>query len=301
MRRHLATTAACLTLAASLAACGENDPEVGTEPAPSVAEATSTQPAEATMDQGVAGTATQDVLKEQAVEAYRAYVQAEADKLVPLVAEFAAAVKAGDVARAKALYAPSRVPWESIEPVAESFGDLDPAVDLREADLAPGQRWTGWHRIEKALWVAQSTAGLGAVADKLVADIADLQSRVPTAELTVTSIANGAKELLDEVATTKITGEEEAFSHTDLVDFDANIAGAKKAFQVLKPLASRNNPDLVATLESAFTAVEEALTPYAQGEGYVSYDTVTEPQRRELARVVDALSEPLSRLAAAVK
>ena len=242
---------------------------------------------------------TSDPVTEKAVADYRAYVTAQVDALVPLVAGFTAAVKAGDVARAKELYAPSREPWEAVEPVAEALGDLDPAVDLREADLEPGQEWTGWHRIEKALWVDGSTAGMEPVADRLVADVADLQSRIPDAELTATSIGNGAKELLDEVATGKITGEEEAFSHTDLVDVDANVAGARKAFDVLRPIVEQSQPDLVTQLDAAFAQVEAALVPYARGEGYVSYDTVGEPERRELARVVDALGEPLSQLAAA--
>ncbi len=240
-----------------------------------------------------------DPAQQQAVDAYRAYVQEQADALVPLVAEFAAAVKAGDVERAKALYAPSRVPWEAVEPVAESFGDLDPKVDLREADLEEGQDWTGWHRLEKALWVDGSTAGLEGVADQLVADVTDLQGRVQNADLSAASIGNGAKELLDEVATGKVTGEEEAFSHTDLVDFDANLAGAEKAYEVLSPIVRAEDPALATELEAQFAAVEAALAPYATGGGtYVSYDTVTEDQRRELARVVDALGEPLSRLAA---
>ena len=246
----------------------------------------------------VAGAAAlADPAETQAVTAYRAYVQGQADALVPLVQGLAAAVQAGDVARAQALYAPSRVPWEAIEPVAESFGDLDPRVDLREADLEAGQVWTGWHRIEKGLWAQRSTAGLGPVADQLVADVQDLQGRVATADLTVASIGNGAKELLDEVATGKITGEEEAFSHTDLVDFAANVEGAEQAYTVLKPLVT--DADLVAELDSAFAAVEAALRPYARGTGYVPYDTVDAAGRRELARVVDALSEPLSRLSSA--
>ncbi|MCW2613902.1 MAG: lipoprotein [Frankiales bacterium] len=232
-----------------------------------------------------------------AVEAYRAYVQAQADALVPLVQGFADAVKAGDVERAKALYAPSREPWEAVEPVAESFGDLDPKVDLREADLEPGAEWTGWHRLEKALWVDGSTTGLDAVADQLVADITDLQGRVQNADLSVASIGNGAKELLDEVATGKITGEEEAFSHTDLVDVDANVVGAYKALEVLRPLVT--DTALLAQLDAAFAGVEKALEPYATATGYVSYDTVDDAGRRELARVVDALAEPLSRLSAA--
>lgn len=97
-------------------------------------------------------------------------MQEQADALVPLVQGLAAAVTVGDVARAKALYAPSRVPWETIEPVAESFGDLDLAIDAREADPEPGQAWTGWHRIEKTLWAQGSTVGLAPVAAQLVKD-----------------------------------------------------------------------------------------------------------------------------------
>ncbi len=184
------------------------------------------------------GEATADPAAEKAVAAYRAYVQQQADAVVPLVDAFVAAVKAGDVEKAKSLYAESRIPWEAVEPVAESFGDLDPRVDLREADLEAGQEWTGWHRIEKALWTDGDLTGLAPVADQLATDVRELQGRVPTADMSVASIGNGAKELLDEVATGKITGEEEAFSHTDLVDFQANLDGAKKAYDVLRPLVS---------------------------------------------------------------
>ena len=238
----------------------------------------------------------------QAVTSYRTYVQQQADALVPLVVQLTDAVKAGDVAQARALYAPSRVPWETVEPVAEAFGDLDPRMDIRKADLEPGQDFTGWHRLEEALFTgAGSTAGLDGVADQLVTDVKDLQTRVAFADLTTVSIANGAKELLDEVATGKITGEEEAFSHTDLVDFAANVAGAEQAYTVLQPLVVKADAGLASTLDAAFAQVEAALKPYeVAGGGYVSYDTVTDDQRRELARVVDGLGEPLSQLAATV-
>jgi len=240
--------------------------------------------------------------EQAAVDAYRAYAQAQADATVPLVQALRDAVAAGDVEGAKALYAPSRVPWESIEPVAESFGDLDPRIDAREADLAEGEAFTGWHRLEKALWTGEDLAPLVPVADQLLADVGELAQRTPNAALTPTSIGNGAKELLDEVATGKVTGEEEAFSHTDLVDFQANVDGAAKALEVLRPLVEANDPALASELDEQFAAVRAALDPYrdpAAPGGFVSYDTVNEEQRRDLARAVDALSEPLSRLAAA--
>jgi iron uptake system component EfeO len=45
--------------------------------------------------------------------------------------------------------------------------------------------------------------------------------------------------------------------------------------------------------------VQAALDEHQQGDSFVSYDTVEAEGRRELSRVVDALSEPLSRLTAA--
>jgi len=236
----------------------------------------------------------------QAVAAYRTFVAGQVDDTLATTRTFAESVKKGDIAGAKALFAPSRVGWETIEPVAESFGDIDPKVDTREADLERGQEWTGWHRLEKDLWVKGSVAGDAGLADGLVAELEVLKSRVPTAQLTPTSMANGAKELLDEVATGKITGEEDTFSHTDLVDFKANVDGAKKVYQLLRPVVVEQNAALVTRLDGAFTSVDTLLAKYRKGDGYVSYDTVGDTDRKQLSDVVNALGEPLSKLAGAV-
>ncbi|MGV9313744.1 iron uptake system protein EfeO [Streptomyces sp. NPDC003691] len=244
-----------------------------------------------------------------AVAAYRQYVQQQAERTLPRAKVFTDAVAAGDVAAAKKAYAPSRIGWERTEPVAESFGDIDPRVDLREDGLEKGQEWTGWHRLEKALW---QDGRIGprekTLAATLMKDLNDWQRRVGTAELTPTSMANGAKELLDEVATGKVTGEEERYSHTDLVDFQANVEGARKSHELLKPVAAKNDAALVAELDRRFAALETLLNKYrtdraapsADAYTFVSYDTVGTAQRKELSDAVNALAEPLSRLAAAV-
>jgi iron uptake system component EfeO len=234
----------------------------------------------------------------RAVASYRTWVQAQADMLVPAVDRLVSAVASGDVAAAKARYVESRVPWERVEPVAGSFGDLDPRMDLREADLEPGALWTGWHRIEKALWSTGDVAGAVPVARQLAADARELRASVPTARLTLSSIGDGAEELLDEVATGKITGEEEAFSHTDLVDFQANLEGARRAYRTLRPLL--DDFRLRSQLDREFTTVQASLDRYRSAAGFVSYAQVGADQRRELARVVDGLSEPLSQLTAAL-
>ncbi|GAA2804480.1 iron uptake system protein EfeO [Streptomyces showdoensis] len=243
-----------------------------------------------------------------AVAAYRQYVQAQADATLPKVKVFTDAVRAGNVEAAKKAYADSRIGWERTEPVAESFGDIDPKVDVREDGLEAGQDpakdWTGWHRLEKALWQDKKIGDREKqLADLLDKDLADWVKRVGKADITPTSMANGAKELLDEVATGKVTGEEERYSHTDLVDFKANVEGAQKSFELLKPVASKNDPQLVAELDKQFAALNTLLDKYRTDKTsyvFTSYEKVGKEQRKELSDGVNALAEPLSKLAAAV-
>ncbi|MER5192904.1 iron uptake system protein EfeO [Streptomyces sp. NPDC002755] len=248
--------------------------------------------------------AKRDPRLDKAVAAYREYAQEQADATLPLVATFVAAVKAGDLEAAKAAYAPSRIGWERTEPVAESFGDIDPKVDVRADGLEAGQTWTGWHRLEKALWQDKKiTDAEKTLAGQLTTDLTDWQKRVGKAEITPTSMANGAKELLDEVATGKVTGEEERYSHTDLVDFKANVEGAQKSYELLKPVAKENDAALVTELDKQFAALNTLLDKYrpnTSSYAFTSYEKVGAADRKELSDAVNALAEPLSKLAAAV-
>jgi iron uptake system component EfeO len=241
---------------------------------------------------------------DKAVAAYRQYAQEQADETLPKAEAFAKAVKDGDIEAAKKAYAPSRIGWERTEPVAESFGDIDPKVDVREDGLEDGQKWTGWHRLEKALWQDKKIgAEEKTLADQLITDLKDWQGRVGKAEITPTSMANGAKELLDEVATGKVTGEEERYSHTDLVDFKANVEGAQESYELLKPVAKEHDAALVTELDKQFTALNTLLDKYRTDKSsydFVSYDKVGKADRKELSDAVNALAEPLSKLAAAV-
>ena len=196
--------------------------------------------------------------------------------------------------------------WERIEPVAESFGDLDPKLDLREADLADGELWTGWHAIEKDLWPpAEGYTPLTqdervALADQLVADTEELNTRVQDLTYNATQLGNGAKELLDEVATGKVTGEEEAWSHTDLWDFQANVDGARIAFEALEPALETKDPELAATLTERFATLQALLDEQRDGDGFVLYTDLTPDQVKQLSDAVNALSEPLANLTSAV-
>lgn len=244
-------------------------------------------------------------LTDQGTAQYVSYIKDQTEQLLAGTKEFAKAYAAGDAAKARELYPATRMHWERIEPVAESFGDLDPKLDAREADLAPGEEWTGWHRAEKDLFPPAGFAALTAperetLAAQLVADTEELATRTRTVELTADKLGNGAKELLDEVATGKVTGEEEIWSHTDLWDFQANVDGARIAFENLKPVLQQKNPELVTSLDAKFAALQAELKQHARGEGFVYYNELNSEQVQKLAALVDALGEPLSHLTAAV-
>jgi iron uptake system component EfeO len=250
---------------------------------------------------GEAAAALSDQEELQAAEeSYSRYVQTQSRSLVTLSQQFVDAVKAGNVEEAKRLFPISRTPWERIEPVAEIFGDLDPAVDARVNDVAEGDEWTGFHRIEQALWVRDTTEGMAPYADKLMADINEVVRLAEEQPLTALQLAQGSKALLDEVATGKITGEEDRYSHTDLWDFAANVEGSQAAIAALRPVLEDRDPELLATIDERFADVEALLEAQRTETGYTYYDDLTEPEIQAMADAIAALAEPVSQVAAVV-
>ncbi len=247
-------------------------------------------------------------LVEQALTNYQGYIKDQSAQLVAQTKDFVALYKAGDADdAARELYPVARTHWERIETVAESFGDLDPKMDLREADVEPGAEWTGWHLIEKDLWPAEALdyTALTDVerttyADDLLANTEELDTRVQELEYTIDDVANGSRGLLEEVATGKLTGEEEIWSHTDLWDFQANVDGARVGFDGVEPIVKANDPGLAEKLTQRFDELQALLDSHREGDGFVLYTDLSDAEIKALSEAVNALSEPLSMLTAAV-
>lgn len=260
-----------------------------------------------------------------AVANYTAYVKNQVGELVPAVEAFVDAYVAGDDATARALYPTSRLFYERIEPTAEAFGDLDPRIDYREVDaLAEGLDWTGFHRIEKDLWPPAAGDKNSDDADALLGwapstpeqraqfgqalkdDVQELYDMVHAEDFSITieDITNGAIGLLDEVATGKITGEEDWWSHTDLYDFQGNVEGAEVAYGEVRDLAAAKGAEgaaLVEQIDAEFLALNDLLAAQGSVEtGFTPYDQLSDEEVRELSAQVDALAEPLSKLTTTV-
>ena len=270
-------------------------------------------------------------LKQKAIDLYAAFVKDQVGQLLPETEAFVDLYVAGDDEAAKEAFPQVRAYYERIEPVAEALGDLDPRIDYREVDaVAEGLDWTGFHRIEKDLWepeagalnsdgetdafldwapsTTQERAEFGRL---LIEDVTELCAFVHSEEFTtllhdpgVDWLSNGAIGLLDEVATGKITGEEDWWSGTDLWDFAANVEGSQMAFTLVEDLALAKGDDaeaLVTEISDGYAALNEALATFGSlSDGFVYYSELTDADKKELSDLINALAEPLSQLTTTV-
>lgn len=230
---------------------------------------------------------------------YKFYVSMETRALVEETKAFTDAVRAGDIAKAKALYVPARMHYERIEPIAELFSDLDASIDAREDNFAQGTddpHFSGFHRLEYALWKQQDLSQATAYADQLDKDVNTLKTRIHDLTFPPETVVGGAAALIEEVAASKISGEEDRYAHTDLADFQANIEGARKIFNLFNPLLTKVNEPLAKRINSNLKAVEDRLANYRTADGFATYDKLTDSDRRKLQGPITVLAEDLAKL-----
>lgn len=233
------------------------------------------------------------------LEEYKTYVKTEVSELVKKTTAFTAAIKAGKIEEAKSLFAPTRAHYERIEPIAELFNELDPAIDAREDDFknkAQDEKFTGFHRLEYALWIDKSTKGMDKIADELLNNVKKLESEINVLNFPPSKVVGGAADLIEEVASSKISGEEDRYSHTDLSDFNANVEGSQKIVELLHPLIENKNKTVLANIDQQFKQVNAILSKYKKGNTFETYDKLSETDRKALQVPINSLAEDLAKL-----
>jgi iron uptake system component EfeO len=287
-KQLLAASVLVATLGGLLVACGDDDGD-------------DVQEGSGTVDTSLE---TDDALVAEALVQYKDYVLTRIDETIAATTEFTNAVRAGDLDAAKELYAPSRQGWEAIEPVAGLVEEIDGAVDARVDDFegVDDPAFTGWHRLEHLLWEEGTTDGAAEFADGLDEDLQTLKTEVEAmAEIPAAALVVGASELIEEVSTGKITGEEDRYSHTDLWDFAANVEGSEHGVELLAPALESADPELLADIQAGFEELDAQLAEYEDGEGgYVSYEELTDEDKTAMTATLAELSENLSLMAGAL-
>lgn len=257
------------------------------------------------------GGSTQALLQE-GVKGYAGYVRTNIASMQTAVNTLVTAINSGDLAQAKTKYALARPFYEKIESNVDGFvlpgyratdnaGNLDYLIDMRASNLDSKVGWHGFHAIERDLWqdgkISANTKKLGA---ELKSNVGKLVTLSKGLTFKPEDLANGAAGLLEEVQTEKIKGEEEKYSHLDLVDFNANVEGAQQAFAFLQPGLKKIDPTLATTISTQFTKVETALNKYRDGKipgGFMYWTPAMRVKdAASLSKTVQALQDPLSKV-----
>lgn len=232
---------------------------------------------------------------EAAASTYRDYVAEQAELLRERTASFAAAVRAGDVRRARQLYPVARAPWERIQVAVEDAG-LDDAIDGTGVGLEPGEEFTGFKRLERDLWVTGLRPDSAAVAATLLADVDTLAEGVADLEVDGHTLCGVAKELIDFAVTTTLPGRENRYAGTDLSDLSARVEGSKAAVDALRPLLTTIEPGLLETVDRRFAELRAVLDGHRSGSAFRPYDQLAPEDLAALADALDAVGEPVSKI-----
>jgi iron uptake system component EfeO len=250
------------------------------------------------------------------IKGYAAYVTQEVTNMISATNALKVAVDSGDLAASQRAYALARPYYERIESDVDGFvlpgysptdnaGNLDYLIDMRASNLDPAVGWHGFHAVERDLSEAQAiTSSTRSLAAELASNVQKLDALTKSLTYKPEDLANGASDLLEEVQSSKITGEEELYSHIDLLDFAANVEGAQQAFAYLQPGLTKIDPTLTKAIVSQFTAVNSLLDKYKDPTalgGYVSYTpAIRAADGPTLSAAVEALHENLATIAAKV-
>lgn len=229
---------------------------------------------------------------------YQVYVLTEAETLDTAARELVAALKAGQLDRARSLYAPAHQSYVKIETAAQLFGDLESRLNARadyferkEAD--PG--FVGFRRIEHGLFGGGDAKGLGVVGDRLLTDIATLKERLATLELKPEQLADLAEKQLRGLSTSLGAPA----SNDSPADLQAAYEGTGKIAELLSPLLAKADPALDATFKADLAACDKALAPFRSGDT-IRPVTLNSGQRQALSRIFAKLASDFGKTNAAL-
>ncbi len=231
---------------------------------------------------------------------FRVYLHSQGSVLIKAVTALQQAIESGDLSQAQALYVPARTAYQRVAPAAQRLAQLDNAINARadyyeKREQDPG--FTGFHRIEYALFEQRDLSGLAPVAQRLLTDVRTLKQQLLAQSLPPEQLVSIMVRNLNGIADVRAgSGEEERYSHSDLNGFAANLDATRKVVDLLRPLLSKSAAGLLGKIDSALNAFDAELNAFKVGDGYASYDSVSAEQRNQIADKAKALATALDEI-----
>ena len=228
---------------------------------------------------------------------FRVYLSSQGNVMIKAVDALSQAIATGDLAQAQALYVPAREAYQRLAPAAQRLAELDNSINARadyfeKREQDPG--FIGFHRLEYGLFEQRSTQGLTPIAQQLQANSVLLKQQLLAQSLPPEQLVSIVARTLHNLADTRAgSGEEERYSHIDLNGFAANLQVTHKVVDLLRPLLTKNNADLLRTIDDASAALDAELDGLKTAQGFNTYDTVSAGQRQQISHKAKALADAL--------
>ncbi|VVN40940.1 iron uptake system protein EfeO [Pseudomonas fluorescens] len=228
---------------------------------------------------------------------FRVYLSSQSTALIKAVTALEQAIEAGDLSQAQALYVPARTAYQRIAPAAQRLAELDNTINARadyfeRREQDPG--FSGFHRLEYALFQQRTLDGLTPVAQRLLTDVTTLKQQLLAQSLPPEQLVSTVVRNLNNLGEVRASsGEEERYSRTDLNGFAGNLFAARKVVDLLRPLLTKSAAELLPTLDNAIASLDAELDGFKVEKGYASYDSVSAEQRKQIADKAKALADAL--------
>ncbi|MBT2372907.1 iron uptake system protein EfeO [Pseudomonas fluorescens] len=228
---------------------------------------------------------------------FRVYLSGQGGALIKAVSALDQAIAAGDLSHAQALYVPAREAYQRLAPASQRLAELDNAINARADYFEKREQdpaFSGFHRIEYALFQQRSTDGLTPIGQRLLTDVTTLKQQLLAQSLPPEQLVSILVRNLNSLADVRAaSGEEERYSHIDLNGFAANLDVTRKVVDLMRPLLSKSAADLLPGIDSALTAFDAELEGLKVDNHYTTYDSVTADQRKQIADKAKALAVAL--------
>jgi high-affinity iron transporter len=233
-----------------------------------------------------------------AITAYRADVSAGLATLATDTDHLRSLADAGQLEQAKSAWLVAHLDYERLGAAYDTFGDFNDEIDGRPNGLPLGvhdPHWTGFLRLEAALWQDQPAATVAFVANLLDDDVHGLVAAFPDQTIDPNDLSLRTHEILENTLQFQLTGETDEGSHTGLATALANVEGTEMTLTAIAPLLARRAPALLATATAGLHRLATLFASFQQPDGtWTPVQALSAVQREVVDGTIGSLLETLS-------
>ncbi|MCO6505336.1 MAG: EfeM/EfeO family lipoprotein [Snodgrassella sp.] len=232
-----------------------------------------------------------------AIRAYQHEVVQQLKTSQQYVDNIAKAAKAGQLQTAEQNYILAHQSYEQVRTIIRLFANADETINSRADYYLEGVNdpaFVGFHRLEYDLFVHKNLTEAHTQAVDLHYKLGDLHKRVANDELDIAKIIQSAADFTEMILTTKLMGQENQYSHSDLADIQANIQGSAQILRHLTPFIPAKQ---YSSINQGYQQMLNILNKYQLSQGqYQTFDQLRQKDHDRLYSLISTQAQQLAEL-----